>query len=267
MAEKNETEPEVQQADVAPAGGKKKKKKTGWIIAIIVVVLIIVIAVIASSSGSSYDYSSPSAVVSADEIISAYVDNTAAADEEYKDNVVAVTGKIRSIEDTYANMDAYDDDYWIYSLCVYMEDDEDLKSFVKGDTITVVGICDSTDIVGNVELKNSRIDESFAVIPDYDSAEVISAADLVDVYTANQVSADETYKGKVLEVTGKVISVNDNYISVYPDDDSYWDGIEVYFEDDADLASIEENSEITIIGECFGGSDLYAARICRAIIK
>ncbi len=267
MAEKNETEPEVQQVDVAPAGGKKKKKKTGWIIAIIAVVVIIVIAIIALSSGSSYDYSSPSAVITSDEIISAYVDNTAAADEEYKDNVVAVTGKIRSIEDTYANMDPYDDDSWLYSVCIYMEDDEDLKSFVKGDTITVVGICDSTDLVGNVVLRNCRFDESFAIVPDYDSAEVISAADLVDVYTANQVSADETYKGNVLEISGITEYVGDSYIIVYPDNDSYFDGIEVEFEDDADLASVEEYKEITIIGECYGGATAYPVKICRAIIK
>ncbi len=231
----------------------------------IVIVVIIIIAAVSSGS-ADYDYTAPAATVSADEMIADYKDNSSSADEKYSNQVVAVTGKINSIQDSYAIMEAYDDDYWLYYIDIYMQDDEDLKSFSTGDSITAVGVCKSTDIVGDIKLEDCIIDDGFAIIPDYDSAIKVDCAEFIKAYTANQVSADETYKGNVVELTGYAYSVGDDCVYMTADEDSY-DQIEIYFEDDDDLKSVKEDEMVTIVGVSYGAGEFYCAKICRAVLK
>lgn len=257
---------EVQQAVDAALKEQKKKKKKKRLIVFLVIVIIAVAVIVISSKPKDYDYSAPEAVVTADEIISEYRDDSSGADEKYKNKVIAVTGSVYSVEDSYAVLEAYDDDNWLYSVYAYMQTADDLKTFEVGDSITVVGVCKSTDVFSDVKLEDCVINNDFSVSPDYENAQTVDAAKLIDAYSANQVNADEAYKGKVLKVSGIVNYIADDYFVLYPDDDSYWDGIEVYFEDSSDLSSIKVNEKITIAGECYGGS-VYTVRICRAVIK
>ena len=66
---------------------------------------------------------------------------------------------------------AYDDDLWLYNVNVYMENNQDLKKFKVGDTVTIEGVCDDTDLFGDVDVKKCVIADQFATVPDYDGAQ------------------------------------------------------------------------------------------------
>lgn len=266
----NTNEAQVQQAVDAALKDQKKKKKKKRLIILLVLVVIIVAVIVITSMPKDYDYDNPTAQVTVDEILNDYDEDSASAAEKYSDQVIAVTGKVGDIMDEYAIIYPYDDDNWLYSVNAYMSSTDDLKEFTVGETITVVGVCDDTTLFGDVDVKDCVLNDSFAVVPDYDNAQSVDVDDLVEAYKANQVSADETYKDSVIEISAVVTYVSDDYIVMEPDDaDAFdWDcDIEVCFEDDADIASFKEDEKATIVGVCQGDSDFYTVKIARAIVK
>lgn len=83
----------------------------------------------------------------------------------------------------------------------------------------------------------------------------ITAKNLASDYAANEVSADQKYKGKVLQVTGSVESINKDftdgiYIVLTGTDDMGMDGIHCEFSSDHanDAAALSKGQKITIKG-------------------
>lgn len=91
----------------------------------------------------------------------------------------------------------------------------------------------------------------------------ISAGDLFDEYMANEVAADQKYKGRPLQVTGKIGEIgrvpvgygdfsNKAYIRLYKT--SSWIGILCFFdsENEAEIARLSEGQDVTVQGRCEG---------------
>jgi hypothetical protein len=91
----------------------------------------------------------------------------------------------------------------------------------------------------------------------------VTSTDLYQAYEANEVSADNTYKGKKLEITGKVISIQKNPIDEneiivklngLKDNEYEIMGVSCHFDgsNTNETAKLSKGEKITIIGLCDG---------------
>ncbi len=154
-------------AKSCPNCGAKVKKpvyKKWWFWLIIVILFIgIISAAGGDDSGSSVggetaQTTEAAIVISADELIRAYVNNAVSADAQYKDKLVAVSGTIYSIDDGYITIEPDDDELWLNNIYAYYDSDEisKLADFAKGDRITVTGECKGEGFMG-IEIKYCTI--------------------------------------------------------------------------------------------------------------
>lgn len=248
---------------------KKKKRKKKLIIFGVILVAIVVIVVVANRP-KDYDFEHPVAQITVDTVMTDFQNDAANAGEKYSDKVIAVTGQVDGIEDSYVRLRAYDDDLWLYYVFAYMENTEDLKKFKVGDTVTIEGVCDNTTLFADVKVKKCVIADQFITVPDYDGAQKVKIDSLVKSYKDNQVKADEKYKGKTVQFTAKVTHVADDYAVVEPSNADVWDwdcDVQICFEDMDDLKKVSEGKTVTVAGECYGQADVYTVKICRAIVK
>lgn len=71
----------------------------------------------------------------------------------------------------------------------------------------------------------------------------------------NAANASETYKGKYLEITGRLANIDSDmaYIDLYPDDDLAMTGVQCYIKDDKQEEAVKKMSkgdEVTLKGKC-----------------
>ncbi len=99
-----------------------------------------------------------------------------------------------------------------------------------------------------------QVDPESSHIPKVDIE--ITASELYRAYEANEVSADEQYKGKKMAVTGVVGNIGkdilDNpYLSLKVD---YFQSVNCYFSDKNNkiISQISKGQKVTIVGECAG---------------
>jgi len=99
-----------------------------------------------------------------------------------------------------------------------------------------------------------QVDPKSPYIPKVDIE--ITASELYRAYEANEVSADEQYKGKRMAITGVVGNIGkdilDNpYLSLKVD---YFQSVNCYFSDKNNkiISQISKGQKVTIIGECAG---------------
>lgn len=258
-----------QAVDYAVKEQKRKKRKKRLIIFAVLAVIIIV-AVAFGSKPKNYDFDNPECKITVDTILSEFKENSTAASEKYSDKVIAVTGKVGSINDDYIVINPYDDDNWLYSVNAYMQSIDDIKSIKVGDTVTVEGVCDKTTLFGDVKVSKGVFADKFAVVPDYSNAVKISAEDLYKAYKENQVKADEYFKGQVFEITAKVSYIGDDYAVLEPEKDEWLDlgfDIQINFENNEEFKKVQEGKKCTIVGECNGSGTVYTVKICRAIVR
>ena len=84
----------------------------------------------------------------------------------------------------------------------------------------------------------------------------LSPEELYAAYDANEVSADEKFKGKTIAITGRISDIKKDildhpYVSF---DTDYLKSVTCYFSDDAsrEIAHLRKGETITIIGKCRG---------------
>lgn len=176
------------QNGTSPASGippypKATKKKGGCLkIVLIVFVVFVVLGVIGTIFGEPSDSSgqttpnTPNSVasaesmpeatpeptptyieVSATDLLAAYDANTVSADNQYKDQLLKVTGTVGSIgkdilDDAYVTL-TNDEEYSIVSVqCYFAKDNlEGISTLKEGDTVTITGTCEGSTL--NVILK------------------------------------------------------------------------------------------------------------------
>lgn len=87
----------------------------------------------------------------------------------------------------------------------------------------------------------------------------ISAADLYSAYEANQVAADQQYKGRLLKVTGVVSSIGKDilgspYIVLGSGDEWEVWGVQCTFPSryESRIAKLEKGQQVTVTGKCTG---------------
>lgn len=102
-------------------------------------------------------------VVTADEILSAYVDNEVNANKVYKGKLVEVTGTLKSISESDSGkvtlvIGADSDDLWLEDMSVDLSDSTGIESASTDSKITVQGIAD-TGILYTIKLSDGKIVE------------------------------------------------------------------------------------------------------------
>ncbi len=114
-------------------------------------------------------------------------------------------------------------------------------------------------VIGSVAGTGGSNDTSNPTEPPKPETIKISPEDLYSAYKNNEISANEKYEGKLVELTGVVNSIgtdilNDVYITF--DIGEYLSGVQCYFEgDDAKkVGSLSKGQTVTIIGTCDGFS-------------
>ena len=83
----------------------------------------------------------------------------------------------------------------------------------------------------------------------------VSARKLFADYQANEIAADETYNGKVLQVSGTIRDIGNDlldnaYISIAGD--QYFGDVQCFIADKAVVAKLRKGSFVTVKGECDG---------------
>lgn len=252
-----------------PACGAKNKKPffkkpIFWIL----IVFVILIAVISGSgsSNSSIDYSKPDASVSADEIINAYGANSVTADETYKNKVIKVKGKISTISEYTIYLKGDEEDNWLTSVDCSLASGQDdiIKSIVTDSYITIVGVCKSTGLTGDVKIEDAKIladsitTQKPITVPE-DAKEVIeiSVDELLKEYDKNSVAADDAFKGKTLKIKGKIQSIEDDHIIFSSSDDWDFTTVYAYYVSGTDVKSFTSGQVITATGTC-SGKDMFS---------
>lgn len=93
----------------------------------------------------------------------------------------------------------------------------------------------------------------------YDTAVNITAVDLHSAYDANEVNADNTYKGKAIVVTGTVSDIgknvlNQTYITLKDGSDYGLTSVQCFFESEQEdtVGSISKGNSVKLIGKCTG---------------
>ena len=88
----------------------------------------------------------------------------------------------------------------------------------------------------------------------------VTAKELLKEYDDNEVKADETYRDKLVTVTGIINDIgkdvlDDTYVAVGTGDDYEFTTVQCYFSDEGELAKVgdlEKGAEITVTGTCDG---------------
>ncbi len=97
----------------------------------------------------------------------------------------------------------------------------------------------------------------------------VTADNLIAEYDANEISADEKYKGKYVKVTGVVNSIGkdilDNaYITIGESDETFsW--VQAYFKDNTEIskaAKLSAGDKVTLIGRVTGGTFSVTMKDC-----
>lgn len=83
----------------------------------------------------------------------------------------------------------------------------------------------------------------------------VTVDDMMAALDENAVNASDTYKGKYLEVTGELSTIDSsgNYISLLPNDDFAIIGVQCYIKNDEQLSAVKElktDDMVTVRGKC-----------------
>jgi hypothetical protein len=91
----------------------------------------------------------------------------------------------------------------------------------------------------------------------------VTAADLIQSYSGNQLQANNRYKGKNLQITGQVKAVKQDYSGNYYVElgtgDYTWCTVRVYVKASEmnKIANLQNNQTATFVGNCFAGDSNY----------
>ena len=99
------------------------------------------------------------------------------------------------------------------------------------------------------------LDESTKITLDTKPSLKVSAVKLYNDYNANEIAADEKYKGKIIEVTGIIRDIGNDimdnaYITLVGD--QYFGDIQCYFSEKSVVVSLSKGKRITVMGSCSG---------------
>jgi hypothetical protein len=89
-------------------------------------------------------------------------------------------------------------------------------------------------------------------INDLKADQVLSAEKLANEYTTDEAQADKTYLGKVLEVTGKVLQIEEGEFNVVTLEGSDLSSVRAQLLPEVNVAEFKGQEYLTIKGKCAG---------------
>lgn len=261
-------------AKVCPNCGAKNKKPffKKPIFYILILVIIGVIAAVSGGGNKDIDYSKPEVSVIADEIMRDYSENSVTADEKYKDKVVEVKGKISTLSEYTVYLVGEEDENWLTSVDVSLASGQDdvIRRIAKDKQITVVGVCKSTGLTGDIKIENAKIiadksELSEKVKKDENTDDASPVETDIDTfmndYSSNSVVADDKYKDKTVIIKNcKVYSVEDGYVQIEGHDDWSLDFVNAYYTDKESIKSLKKGDTVTVTGVC-KGEEIFAIKV------
>ena len=96
------------------------------------------------------------------------------------------------------------------------------------------------------------------ITPTNEASEIIfiSAADLASEYDSNGFASDQKYKGRILNVTGVIDEITEEYFGdVYvllESETTWWHAVRCYLSNTSQLLSLYEGQTVSIKGKCIG---------------
>jgi len=154
--------------------------------------------------------------------------------------------------------------------------------FIKG-CFTIIGILFILSIVGaiiagnsdsNKQASQTQTDQSTstqtqeAPAKPAEPAISVTAAQLIQAYDANELSADQKYKGKVAKITGKVSSIQkmmgSSFITLGSGKDFEVISVQAFFDESQEgkLASLQKGQQLTVQCTIDGKSMNIGVREC-----
>lgn len=265
-------------AKSCPACGAKNKKPFYkkpilWILVVLIVVLIAAFS--GGTKEEDIDYANPDFTLSADELMDAYSANAVTADEQYKGKVIEVKGKVSNLSEYTVYLSGDSDENWLTSISASLgsEQDELIRRISTGSVVTLTGVCNSTDLTGDIKLDKAKIVEEKSQLsekpasteaPDPEEAAkpVEATADgMLADYSSNSVTANDKYKGKNVIVKNCLVSaVEDGHVTIESSDDWEFNNIYAYYQSEEDVKSISKGDRITVKGVC-RGDELFGIKI------
>ncbi len=103
--------------------------------------------------------------------------------------------------------------------------------------------------------KTAKANKTENVVPVKENLVSITAPDLLQSYHANEVAADQRFKGKTILVTGIVESINKDFmddIYIVLQGDGYFMNVHCSFENENVAANLSKGEQITLKGKCEG---------------
>ena len=99
------------------------------------------------------------------------------------------------------------------------------------------------------------LDESTKITSDTKPFLKVSAVKLYNDYNANEIAADEKYKGQIIQVTGIIRDIGNDimdnaYVTLIGD--QYFGDIQCYFNEKSIVAGLSKGKKITVVGNCSG---------------
>jgi preprotein translocase subunit SecG len=156
------------------------KKFPTWLIVLIVIAVLLIIFVFVTPSNDNSTTNTQTTATSSQlttksttqkietvktnaySLISAYQNNESTADDKFKNkNLVVKYAIVNEIKDNYVELECDGNGYWFDYIDAYYNSDEqdNVNSLNKGDTVTVNGYCIGLSDWGNVKLRNSTFEK------------------------------------------------------------------------------------------------------------
>lgn len=205
----------------------------------------------------------PPLAVTADELERAYDANVVSADAKYKGKPLELTGRVERVVRNKPGVVTLEieTDAGDTIDCDFTTKDAQaaLKDVAPGDAIVLRGTCRGYSDDNGITLDKCTFVKK-ADAPKEGAAVAVTAEELAKAYASNVVAADAKYKGKLLEVSGKVLRVGKlqaNKFAVELGSGGRLSAVCNFQQKDgqAQLGSVSKGDAVVIRGTCRGGGD------------
>ena len=211
---------------------------------------------------------------SVQEMVDALESNALKAKESYAGQYLEITGYLNNIDSNGDYITLYPDEYSFTGVQCFAKND-DVKSQIAnmtlGSTVTLRGKCTDVGEILGYSLEIDSIDgfeegEDIGFDTTDDGYIIVSANDLVELIGENPLKAQNAFKGKSIELTGKLGTIDSNgqYIGIDSDDEWSFVNIQCFIKNDDQKSQIMDMSsgdEITLRGKCTSVGELLGYSI------
>jgi hypothetical protein len=112
-------------------------------------------------------------------------------------------------------------------------------------------------VIGAAINEHEKTKSAYSSAPPSEAVTSVSAAELVSAYEANEVAADNSYKGKMLAVSGKIETigkdlVDTSYVTLASGKRYGITSVQCMFNREGGLGNLSKGQTVTLMGRCDG---------------